>query len=114
MKVLIIIIILSLTRLFVHAQSSNEINPKNLLATLRNDTLFVHTDGEEFANFESLTPREIAYNKFRKINYLREKTIWFYYVVYDYSLFYVGVDKGGREIYETPLSGRIKYIPKGF
>ena len=107
-------LILNLTGLFVYAQNSNQVNPKNLLATLRNDTLFVHTDAEEFANFESLTPKEIAYNKFRKINYFREKTIWFYYVVYDYGLSYVGINKGGREIYETPLNGRVKYIPKGF
>lgn len=113
MKKLITILFL-LTGFIVKAQQSNDVNPKNLVATLRNDTLFVHKDTEEFANFESATPKEIAYNKFQKVNYFREKTIWFHYVVYDYGLAYVGVNKGGREIYENALGGRIKFVPKNF
>ncbi len=94
--------------------NSNDVNPKNLVATLRNDTLFVHKDIEEFADFENATPREIAFNKFRKAKFYREKTISFFYVVYDYGLTYVGTQKGGREIYENVLGGRIKFIPRGF
>lgn len=111
----LIVILLALIGSVAKAQytsNSNDVNPKNLIATLRNDTLFVHKDAEEFANFESATPKEIAFNKFRKVNYYREKTIWFFYVVYDYGLFYVGKDKGGREIYEATPEGRIKFIPR--
>ena len=110
-------ILIALIGFSVNAQEtkpSNDVNPKNLVATLRNDTLFVHKDIPEFADFESATPYEVAYNKFRKVNFYREKTIWFFYVVYDYGLAYVGVNKGGREIYDNALGGRVKYLPRGF
>ena len=47
-------------------------------------------------------------------NNLNPKNIWFFYVVYDYGLAYVGANKGGREIYENALGGRVKYVPRGF
>lgn len=113
MKIFITILFV-LIGFIVKAQQSNHVNPKNLVATLRNDTLFVHKDVEEFANFESATPTQIAFNKFKRVNFYREKTIWFFYVVYDYGLTYVGVNKGGREIYENALDGRVKFLPRKF
>ncbi|MGF1923832.1 MAG: hypothetical protein ACQUHE_06605 [Bacteroidia bacterium] len=107
-----ILVLLSTVAYAQNTPESNQLNKENLVATLRNDTLFVHKDTEEFANFDSATPNEIAFNKFRKAKYFHEKTIWFFYVVYDYGLFYVGKNKGGREIYESTLNGRIKLIPR--